>query len=244
MAVGIDLVLYDDQAFLSLTPDVRWFYVALSLEVLDSGHSGRRLEYTAVLRLAGMTRDESKVAIEKLEDVGLLVRKGDRSINLPKAEIHFKRFGDRNNNLAPNDRKEQVLIVYRHWQNVHGRSQARLTEARRKLIRDRLAEGYTMQNLKDAIEGNKLSAYHQGENEKNRVYDSIDLILRSSDKVEQFMGYKHSSAVAKQARQEQAQEEKRQRQAPAMDRRAKTIAAFKKRTRTVEDPLQPAFGED
>ena len=239
MAVGIELILFDDPSFQQLPPDARWFYVSLSLEVLDSGHQGRRLEYESVLKLAGMDRTQAAQAIAKLEEVGLLIREGGRKINLPKSEIHFRRYGDLNNNIAPNDRKDQVLDVFRHWQKVHDKHQCRLTPTRRKLIRSRLQDGYTVSNLKAAIDGCKASPYHQGDNERSQIYNDIELICRNADKVEQFMSY-HDNAI----KQRNAERRERTLQTPPnIESRARTIEQFKAK-KAAEEDLQPDFDFD
>jgi hypothetical protein len=90
---------------------------------------------------------------------------------------------DPQNDPTPADR------VFDHWTTTTGKTKgARLTAKRRKLIDARLAEGYSEADLFRAVDGNRASAFHQGENEDGTVYDSLELICRSGEKVEFFMG--------------------------------------------------------
>lgn len=236
MTVGIELILLDDPDFQRLSPDVRWFYVALSLEVLDSGHQGRRLEFESILKLAGMNKESAINAIDRLEEVGLLIREGGRKLNLPKAELHFRRYSERNESIAPNDRKDQVLEVFRHWQNVHEKHQFRLTPVRRKMIRARLQDGYTVDQIKQAIEGCKISPYHQGENDRRTVYDDLELICRTPDNLERFMGYKSN-----QERLEMEEKKTRRRLvSPVATGRAQIIQNFRNRQEE-QETLQLEF---
>lgn len=82
-----------------------------------------------------------------------------------------------------------VRQVFIHWQKVLGHSKALMTIPRQKLIRARLKEGYTVEQLEKAIDGCKASPYHMGQNTNGAIYDSIGLIFRDGDKVEQFIGY-------------------------------------------------------
>ena len=76
--------------------------------------------------------------------------------------------------------------VVEHYRSHH--PQARPGERERKLIRARLAEGYSVEQLGRAIDGNTASPWHRGENDKSRAYQTLELVMRSSDKVNQFLG--------------------------------------------------------
>lgn len=87
--------------------------------------------------------------------------------------------------VAPDD----VKIVFDHWRHVMDHPKARLTQDRRTKIKARLAEGYTVEDLKRAIDGCKASKYHMGGNDNGTVHDRIGLIFRNGEKVEQFQRY-------------------------------------------------------
>jgi hypothetical protein len=86
--------------------------------------------------------------------------------------------------------------VFAHWQAVMDHATAKLTPGRRKCIDARLRDGYTPDQLKQAVDGCKSSAYHQGGNDRQAVYDDLTLICRSGEKVEQFLGYLRKPSVA------------------------------------------------
>lgn len=56
-----------------------------------------------------------------------------------------------------------------------------------KLIEERLAEGYSVGDLIDAIEGCHGSPFHCGDNERSTRYDSLGLILRNAENVARFI---------------------------------------------------------
>lgn len=80
-----------------------------------------------------------------------------------------------------------VSEIFSYWQSVMAHPKAKLDDKRRRKIRDRLKDGYTVDDLKMAIDGCKVSPHHQGKNDTGTVYDDIELICRDSPKVDQFL---------------------------------------------------------
>lgn len=80
-----------------------------------------------------------------------------------------------------------VAEVFRYWQDKTGHKGAKLSRPRRDKIRQRLAEGYTVDQLKQAIDGLILSDWHMGRTETGVVYDDVDLVCRSAVKVDWFI---------------------------------------------------------
>ena len=83
-------------------------------------------------------------------------------------------------------RQPDVEAVFNYWRDRTGHPEAKLTREREMNIRGRLEEGYTVEQLQEAIEGCRGSPFHQGDNERGHRYDDITLICRSGSKVEQF----------------------------------------------------------
>ena len=88
--------------------------------------------------------------------------------------------------------QEQPMIdpidaTFQHWQQICNYKRARLDEKRRKLISARMKDGYSLQDMQDAINGCYLSAFHQGDNQDGKRYDDISLILRDAAHVDQFI---------------------------------------------------------
>ena len=84
----------------------------------------------------------------------------------------------------------ECLKIFEHWKKILNHPNAKFDKARKRKIEQALAEhGYTVEELKKAIEGNKKSAWHQGGNPEGVLYDSIDLIFRNPEKIETFLGF-------------------------------------------------------
>lgn len=101
---------------------------------------------------------------------------------------------------APADRyADDVRTVFAHWQQVHGHPTAKLgdTKSKRyKAIAGRLRDGYSVEQLKAAVDGCKRSPHHMGENERATVYDDIELICRDAAHVDKFIRLSGTPALA------------------------------------------------
>ena len=80
-----------------------------------------------------------------------------------------------------------VAEVFSHWKFIMGHERARMDVKRAQVIRDRLRDGYSLEDLCLAIEGCAASPWHRGENDRHTAYDSITLILRDADHVDRFI---------------------------------------------------------
>ena len=75
--------------------------------------------------------------------------------------------------------------VISHYLSYHPRSKP--GDVEHKKIRDRLAEGFSVEDLKRAIDGCHLSTFHAGDNDSGTKHQSLELIVRDSSKVNMFM---------------------------------------------------------
>ena len=82
---------------------------------------------------------------------------------------------------------EEAREIFRYWQQITKHPRSRLDDRRSKVIIAMLKIGYSKDDLKLAVFGCKHSKFHQGQNERQQVFDSIELICRNADKVDQFM---------------------------------------------------------
>lgn len=82
---------------------------------------------------------------------------------------------------------EQARRVFAFWQEHMTHPKAVFDEARERKITSRLKDGYSADDLIAAIKGCKLTPYNMGQNERNEVYDTIDLICRDAAHVDRFM---------------------------------------------------------
>lgn len=80
-----------------------------------------------------------------------------------------------------------VEAVFGYWKNALSNESAKLTPKRKKVIADRLKEGYSHQDIVKAIDGCASSEFHQGKNDRGTKFTDIELICRSGEKVEAFM---------------------------------------------------------
>lgn len=87
----------------------------------------------------------------------------------------------------PIEGSDAVQDVFQHWQLKRNRTRSRLDEKRREKIAARLAEGFKPAELKQAVDGVRFSAWHEGENPERKVYDDIKTIFRDAEQVEKFM---------------------------------------------------------
>lgn len=79
----------------------------------------------------------------------------------------------------------KIAAVIDHY--LTKRPRCRPGDKERRLIGKRLKEGYTIQELKTAIDGNFASPFHSGQNDQQTKYHNLSLIFRDSDKVAQFL---------------------------------------------------------
>lgn len=91
--------------------------------------------------------------------------------------------------------------VFEHWVWMLGKPPNRTAfgPSRRKTV-DRALELYDADTLMLAIEGCAASAWHNGENDRRRPFNDIELILRDEPHIERFA----EEGEALRAREEQA----------------------------------------
>lgn len=81
--------------------------------------------------------------------------------------------------------ESDIDLVVAHYRGLH--RAARPGKKEREKIRDRLHEGYTIDDLKGAIDGQHASPWHQGRNDRNKPYLSLELAMRDSTHVLDFL---------------------------------------------------------
>ena len=94
---------------------------------------------------------------------------------------------ENNKPMSSSDEPDPAVEVFSHWQSVMNHGKAKLDRKRRQKIRDRLKDGYTVQDLIQAIDGCKRSPHHMGDNDRGTVYDDIELICRDAPHVDKFI---------------------------------------------------------
>lgn len=82
-----------------------------------------------------------------------------------------------------------IRAVFEHYRFYHPKRHRRPSPKSKewRAIKARLEEGYTVEDLKQAIDGNHRSPWHSGENPGGKKYQSLELIMRDGSKVGQFL---------------------------------------------------------
>lgn len=82
----------------------------------------------------------------------------------------------------------QVSEIFEHWKARLKHPNAKLTSERRRLVEARLKkDGYTVDQIKQAIDGCSRSVFHQGGNQHGTIYDDLSLICRDGTHLERFI---------------------------------------------------------
>lgn len=88
-----------------------------------------------------------------------------------------------------NDKPDEVAEVFAHWQQVMSHPKAKLDAKRTKLIRSAIKNGYTAEDLKNAITGYTKSPWHMGQNPSGTRYDNLETLIRDAKQID--TGLKH-----------------------------------------------------
>lgn len=88
-----------------------------------------------------------------------------------------------------NKRRDIIIVVFDYWRSTMRSKRAMLDEKRKRLIGSMLDNGYSPEDLCKAIEGCSKSSFHMGMNDKGMKYNGLDLIMRSAEHVDKFIGY-------------------------------------------------------
>jgi len=83
---------------------------------------------------------------------------------------------------------DPVAEIFDHWVSVMGKTgAAKLTPKRKKSIQARLRDGYTLDQVKRAIENCRSDPWSMGENDRHVPFNDLELICRSGEKLESFI---------------------------------------------------------
>ena len=82
-------------------------------------------------------------------------------------------------------RLDNINTCFSYWQNRMGREKSKLTAKRKKSIQGRLVN-FTVDDIKQAIEGCFNSEFHMGANSGKALHNDIELICLSDEKLEHF----------------------------------------------------------
>lgn len=122
------------------------------------------------------------------------------------------------------DRLSPAKVVFDRWREVMKSPRSAFDAKRKRVIEARLKDGYTVDELCNAVAGCSLSSFHMGENENGTKYNGLDLIMRNSEKVDQFIGFYNNPPRPSNG----------QRKPTQIERRAATYAELTGRSSTGE----------
>lgn len=91
-----------------------------------------------------------------------------------------------NNTLSSKPDSEVVEGIFRYWLETMGKQKAALSPKRTKAIQARLKDGYSVDEIKQAIYNCSRTPHNMGQNRNGKRYDDIELICRSPEKLESF----------------------------------------------------------
>jgi uncharacterized phage protein (TIGR02220 family) len=94
-----------------------------------------------------------------------------------------------NNQLKDTSAKaNHSFELFQYWCDVMGKSisTSKLTPKRDKAIKARLKEGYTIDQIKAAIDGCRADPFSMGKNDRQKHFNDVELICRTGEKLESF----------------------------------------------------------
>ena len=89
--------------------------------------------------------------------------------------------------VMPNKFDDDVIQIFNNWVSVMQKgTSTKLTKERRQKIIARLKDGYTVDQIKQAVLGCSMTPHNMGKNENSKLYNDIELICRSATNLERF----------------------------------------------------------
>ena len=134
---------------------------------------------------ASKPKQEVANASKPKQEVANLADSNNKSKNKTKS--------DSDNEITTTSAKaNHSFDLFKYWCDVMGKSisTSKLTPKRDKAIKARLKEGYTVEQIKAAIDGCRNDPFSMGQNDRQKPFNDITLICRDGEKLEFFIGEK------------------------------------------------------
>ena len=88
---------------------------------------------------------------------------------------------------ASRDRESQAEAVFAEWCRVMRKTKkAIFSPERKRAVFSCLDQGYSVDDLKEAVYGCRVHPHNNGDNDRGTVYDDLSLICRNASNVERF----------------------------------------------------------
>jgi len=82
---------------------------------------------------------------------------------------------------------DDVQIIFKYWQDTLNHPKSILDKKRERSISSALKMGYSVDDIKSAINGCKKTPHNMGVNDNNQKYDDIGLIARDASNIDRFI---------------------------------------------------------
>jgi hypothetical protein len=79
--------------------------------------------------------------------------------------------------------------VFDYWRDKLHPAATVFDKDTRKKVQERIDEGFTVEQLRTAVDGCKSNPHNQGVNDRGKRYDALELICRTGANVNRFIGY-------------------------------------------------------
>lgn len=79
---------------------------------------------------------------------------------------------------------DPVEEVFAHWRKATGKTDRTVLDGPRRRLIAKALKAYPLADLRRSIDGYAASPWHQGQNDRGRSYDGLDLILRDAEHIE------------------------------------------------------------
>ncbi|MEM7209591.1 MAG: HNH endonuclease signature motif containing protein [Pseudomonadota bacterium] len=97
---------------------------------------------------------------------------------------------------SDDDTRSDVETVFETWKQETGHKQTALDEKRKKLIRNALKLGYSVDQLILAVKGMMQTPHNLGDNERGQRYDGVHIVFKDADQIDRFIRNYHSPPAA------------------------------------------------
>ena len=81
---------------------------------------------------------------------------------------------------------DNVQVVFDHWREKMNHPNAALDDKRKKIIKVALKH-YPVDQLKQAIDGCKLTPWFMGDNDRNTIYDGLHIVFKDANRIDEFI---------------------------------------------------------
>ncbi len=142
-------------------------------EIRDNSMSTRRHEGDNSSKILRVIDEASPTEWKGMEGIG-------KEVNI--CEVETSPVHGSEPNLSANTQE-----IFNHWLSVMNHPRAKLDNKRRRRIAQALKLGFSVAELKQAIDGCSMTPHNMGKNEGNQIYDDISLIFRDAEHIERFI---------------------------------------------------------